>query len=95
MMKAKVPIVATMGALTLMLAIVLPMAAAMDVPLITKEELKALMEKGDVVILDVRSGRDWDSSEFKIQGALRADPKNVAAWVGEHAKNKPTVLYCA
>lgn len=95
MLKSKTPIVAILGALVLMLAIALPMTTAMDVPIITKEELKERMETGEVVILDVRQGRDWDSSEFKIKGALRVDPKDVAAWAGEHAKDKPTVLYCA
>ena len=69
MLKSKTPIVAILGALVLMLAIALPMTTAMDVPIITKEELKERMETGEVVILDVRQGRDWDSSEFKIKGA--------------------------
>ena len=72
-----------------------PLAGAADVPRVTKEELKAMMEKGDVLVLDVRTGRDWDSSEFKITGAQRPEGEDVAAWAGNYAKDKPTVLYCA
>ena len=95
MIKSKIPIFAMASVLLLSLITAIPVAMAAEVPLITKEELKARMEKGDVVVVDVRKGRDWDSSEFKIKGALRADPKNLAAWAGEQAKDKPTVLYCA
>jgi predicted sulfurtransferase len=66
-----------------------------DVSLITKEELRKVMSNEDVVILDVRSGRDWSSSEFKIQGAVRADPKAVAQWQENHSKDKKIVIYCA
>lgn len=70
-----------------------PALAAKDVPLMTKEELQSRLEKGDVVILDVRKGRDWDSSEFKIQGAQRPETKDVAAWAGQYAKDQTIVIY--
>ena len=66
-----------------------------DVPLITKEELKPMMSDADVVIMDVRTGRDWSSSEFKIQGAVRVDPNQVKQWEGDYSKDKKIVLYCA
>ncbi len=66
-----------------------------DVSLITKEELRKIMTNEDVVILDVRTGRDWSSSEFKIQGAVRVDPKAVAQWQENYSKDKKFVLYCA
>jgi predicted sulfurtransferase len=66
-----------------------------DVSLITKEELRKIMSNEDVVILDVRKGRDWSSSEFKIQGAVRVDPKAVAQWQENYSKDKKFVLYCA
>ena len=37
------------------------MTAAKDVPIMTKEELKAQMDSSDVMILDVRLGKDWKS----------------------------------
>ena len=66
-----------------------------DVSLITKEELRKIMSNEVVVILDVRKGRDWSSSEFKIQGTVRVDPKAVAQWQENYSKDKKFVLYCA
>ena len=71
------------------------MSDAKDVPIMTKEELKAQMDSSDVMILDVRKGKDWKSSEFKIKGASRADPKELDNWAGTYPKDKTFVLYCA
>ena len=71
------------------------MSDANDVPIMTKEELKAQMDSSDVMILDVRKGKDWKSSEFKIKGASRADPKEFDKWAETYPKDKTLVLYCA
>ncbi len=68
-------------------------AVAADVPLLNKDELKAKL--GSVVVLDVRSGRDWSSSEFKIQGAIRAPGAEIKKWSADYAKDTALVLYCA
>lgn len=68
---------------------------AADVAIVTKEQLKAMLDDPDLVILDVRRGRDWTSSEFKIKGALRADPEALDRWIGTVDKKKKLVLYCA
>jgi rhodanese-related sulfurtransferase len=68
---------------------------AVDVPVIDKDELKQMLGSEDLIVIDVRAGRDWSSSEFKIQGALREDPDDVEAWAGKYAKDKNIVLYCA
>ena len=72
-----------------------PSALAADVPLMTKDELKAVMGDADLVILDARAGKDWKSSEFKIQSALRAAPGEFDSWGGSYGKEKKIVLYCA
>jgi hypothetical protein len=72
-----------------------PSAVAADVPLITKDELKAALGDADLVILDVRKGQDWKASEFKIQGALRAAPDEFDDWGSTNDKKKKIVLYCA
>ena len=69
------------------------MAMSADVPRMSKEELRAQLENGDVVILDVRSGRDWKSSEFIITKAVREDPGKVASWASKYSKDKTLVLY--
>ena len=79
----------------LMLLTGISMSAGEDVPIITKEELKAQMDSSDVMILDVRKGKDWKSSEFKIKGASRANPKELDKWAETYPKDKTFVLYCA
>ena len=80
--------------LTLLILAALPVSAA-DVETIDKDELKNLLGSPELVLLDVRTGADWDSSEFKIKGAVRVDPANVSSWAGSYAKDQTYVLYCA
>jgi hypothetical protein len=70
-------------------------ATAGGVARMTKEELKDIMDQPDTMILDVRAGRDWKSSEFKIKGAHRAGPSDFAQWAEKYPKDKTLVLYCA
>jgi predicted sulfurtransferase len=72
-----------------------PSALAADVPLMTKDELKAVLGDADLVILDARAGKDWKSSEFKIKGAIRAAPGEFDEWGSTYDKGKKIVLYCA
>ena len=72
-----------------------PVSASGDVGIMSKDELKALLGNDEVVILDVRTGRDWSSSEFKIQGAQRVQTKKIDKWSAGLAKDKKLVLYCA
>ncbi len=72
----------------------LPLAEA-GVGLMTKEELKSKLDDPDLVILDVRTGKDWKSSEFKIQGASYVKAKAYTDWVGTYPKDKKYVIYCA
>lgn len=65
------------------------------VSIVSKETVKTWMDKGTVTILDVRQGRDWTASEFKIASAVRVDPKNITAWKNRFSKNSKLVLYCA
>jgi rhodanese-related sulfurtransferase len=66
-----------------------------DAPRITNDELKALLGKPDVILLDVRSGSDWKDSDLKIQGAIREEPKQIKSWSEKYSKEKIIVLYCA
>ena len=86
-------------AITVAIAVLLftgaPTALAAEVPLITKEELKPIMDEDNLIILDVRTGRDWNSSEFKIKGAQRVDAKKVTEWASNYKKDNKLVIYCA
>ncbi len=70
-----------------------PLFAA-SVPTMDKDELKALLGSENLVILDVRQGRDWGTSEFKIQDALRIDDQDLSV-VETYPKDHTIVLYCA
>ena len=67
---------------------------ANSVPRMDKEELRAKLGSGNLVILDVRQGRDWSSSEFKIEDAVRVDNGDLSV-AKNYPKDTTIVLYCA
>ena len=71
-----------------------PLVAA-EIPTVDKDELKSMLGSPDLVVIDVRTGRDWTSSEFKIKGAQRHEAGDVGAWASTYTKDKTIVLYCA
>jgi hypothetical protein len=71
-----------------------PMATE-EVPFMTTDELRSRLDKPDTVILDVRAGSDWTSSDQKISGAVRGDPKEFSKWSNIYPKKDTIVLYCA
>ncbi len=77
-----------------LLGICSPLLAA-DIPTIDKDELKGMIGSADLVVLDVRTGRDWSSSEFMIKGSSREEPSDIDSWAGNYDKEKTIVLYCA
>lgn len=81
--------------LSMLFALVVSSAIASDVKVMDKDELKGLLGSKDLVVLDVRAGRDWSASEFKIQGAVRADGADFDSWSKSYPKDARLVLYCA
>lgn len=69
--------------------------ASADAPRMSKEELRSRLGDKDIVIIDVRTGYDWDKSDSKIRGAVREDPQDAATWTKKYTKEKTIVLYCA
>ena len=69
--------------------------AASRVELMTKEALQKILSNADTYVLDVRTGRDWNSSEFKIQGAHRTNPSEFDSWSSKFPRSGTLVLYCA
>ncbi len=67
---------------------------AADAPRISKEELRSRLGDKNVVIIDVRTDHEWTASGSKIKGAVREDPRDVAAWTGKYPRGKTIVLYC-
>ncbi len=70
-------------------------ASAQEAPRITKEELQGMIGNPGVSIIDVRLGGDWESSDLKIKGAVREDPRNLDSLISKYPKEKTLVLYCA
>ncbi len=67
-----------------------------DVPMMTKDELKAMLANPELVILDLRLSSDYSTSDLKIKGAVRP---NMGAplydTVPTYPEGKTLVLYCA
>jgi hypothetical protein len=82
-------------AFCLLLAASWPCATAQEAPGIDKETLKSWLADPMVVIIDVRSAKDWQGSGKKIKGAVREDPKDVLTWAASLPKDKKIILYCA
>lgn len=82
-------------ALTALTLFIVKPVMAEEVGLMSKDELKLSLGTSEVIILDVRAGRDWSASEYKIKGAVREDPSNFENWSSTYPKDKKLVLYCA
>lgn len=72
-----------------------PALSADGVPRMDKDELKALLDNPDVVILDARTSSDWNQSETKIKGANRLDQSNAESIETMYPKDKTIVVYCS
>lgn len=70
-------------------------ARAADVPRLDKDQLKALLGKPELALVDVRSVSDWKESTQKIAGAVREDPDQVGTWMNKYPQDKTLVFYCA
>lgn len=79
----------------LLSGVVMLFAQSGDVPRMTKEALRTVMGKPDVIIIDVRSSTDWTDSDMKIKGAVREDPNAVQSWANKYPKDKTLVFYCS
>ena len=69
-------------------------ASSGSVSRMTKEELKPLLGKPDVVIVDVRADKDWTDSDLKVEGAVRENPQAVESWAGKYAREITLIFYC-
>ncbi len=81
--------------LSLGAVIIVPQVEAESVPRITIKRVKAIMDNPGVVIIDVRTSGDWESSSSKIAGAHREDPRKIRRWMSKYGKDKTLVFYCA
>lgn len=62
---------------------------------ITPNDLKPLVEKQAVTVLDVRRANDYDADKVKLPGAQWKNPEQLADWSAKLPKEKEVVIYCA
>ena len=84
---------AGMAMVLMVLGVWVVTAIALEVPKISKEELKSMLGKPEVVVIDVRTLWDRKMSLKQIKGAVREDPGNVKSWAKKYSKAKTIVLY--
>ena len=53
----------------------LQQTAPWEIPEMSIKELKARLDDPELTIIDVRASGDWQSSDKKIKGAVRENPK--------------------
>jgi predicted sulfurtransferase len=72
------------------------LAPDVKVPRVTNEELMSMLDRPDVIIVDVRLEDEWKKSAWKIKGAVREDPeKGIQSWADKYEKQKNLVFYCS
>jgi len=70
-------------------------SATDNVPVITVQELKAKMDKGDdLVVVDVRTGNDYEGSKIKMKGAVRISIVKIEERYRDLPMDKEIVTYC-
>lgn len=79
--------------ISLMVSHAVPFASASEAPRITKEELRAMMDSPDLVIIDVRMEKEWKKADKKIKGAVWEDSEEIEKWAGKYPKDKTIVFY--
>ena len=84
-----------LAAVALLGLLALSCTAAKEVPRMTKDDLKTMLVSKDLILIDVRTGKDWDEPKLKIKGAVREDPQDFDAWYAKYPKDKTLVLYCS
>jgi rhodanese-related sulfurtransferase len=62
---------------------------------VSVNELKEMLNKPDITILDVRDVPDWNKSNTKIPNAIRESPDDINSWVEKYDKEQKLIVYCA
>ena len=68
-------------------------AASIEVPRISVEQTKQMIDNQEVVIIDVRTAKTWWRSRTKILNAVREEIGSVKQWAGKYPKDKTLIFY--
>lgn len=64
-----------------------------EIPRISLNEVKELLGKPGVVLLDTRPLEQWNDSDSKLPGAFYGDPTNVKSWANKYPKDAHLIIY--
>ncbi len=64
-----------------------------QVPRLTMDQVKEMLGKPDVVILDVRYIKQFEQSDKKLPGATWVDPEKIADYAANIPKDKTIITY--
>jgi superoxide dismutase, Fe-Mn family len=66
-----------------------------DLPSITVDEVKAMLQSGEQVqIIDTRPRHYTTRAQDIVEGAVWRDPERVDEWIGELSQTTPVVTFC-
>jgi hypothetical protein len=68
---------------------------ATGVPRISKEKVKAVLGKQNVIVVGVRVGADRDTDGFKTRGAIPEDLRTIEKWFRMGPEKGILIFYCA
>jgi predicted sulfurtransferase len=64
-----------------------------QVPRLTKEAVKGMLGKPDVVIVDIRYIKQYEQSDSRLPGAVFVQPENFDEFAKNYPKQRTYVLY--
>ena len=71
-----------------------PPSSVEQVPRLTKDAVKEMLRKPDVVIVDIRYIKQYEESDRKLPGAVFVQPETLDEFVKKYPKKDATyVLY--
>lgn len=66
-----------------------------DLPAVTIEEVRAMIQSGEPVqVIDTRPRHYTSRAQDIVEGAVWRDPERVDEWIGELSKTTPVVTFC-
>ncbi len=70
-----------------------PPASVEQVPRLTMDQVKDMIGKPDVVIVDIRYIKQYEESDKKIPGAVFVQPEGLDEFAQKYPKDKTYIFY--
>ena len=90
------------GLILLLVALLLPVAftghsappsSVEQVPRLTMDQVKDMLGKPDVVIVDIRYIKQYEESDRKLPGAVFVQPEGLDEFAQKYPKDKTYIFY--